>query len=30
LDTFCDELFTRMPLARKDDVAMIAVRLPGI
>ncbi|MEO3874981.1 SpoIIE family protein phosphatase [Nonomuraea sp. B12E4] len=28
LDTFCDKLL-RLPMARKDDIAMIAVRLPG-
>ncbi|TDD44896.1 PAS domain S-box protein [Nonomuraea terrae] len=29
LDAFCDLLLTRLPMARKDDIAMIAVRLPG-
>jgi PAS domain S-box-containing protein len=28
LDTFCDKLL-RMPMVCKDDIAMIAVRLPG-
>ncbi|SDK29434.1 PAS domain S-box-containing protein [Nonomuraea maritima] len=28
LDSFCDKLLTRLPMARKDDIAMIAVRLP--
>ncbi|MEO3875893.1 SpoIIE family protein phosphatase [Nonomuraea sp. B12E4] len=28
LDVFCDELLARMPVAKKDDVAMIAVRVP--
>jgi serine phosphatase RsbU (regulator of sigma subunit) len=28
LDTFCDELLRWLPLARKDDIAVIAVRLP--
>ncbi|MFI7612090.1 SpoIIE family protein phosphatase [Nonomuraea terrae] len=26
---FCDELLVRMPLSMKDDIAMIAVRLPA-
>ncbi|PZG06423.1 serine/threonine protein phosphatase [Nonomuraea aridisoli] len=26
---FCDELLVRMPLSRKDDIALIAVRLPA-
>ncbi|PZG05542.1 SpoIIE family protein phosphatase [Nonomuraea aridisoli] len=29
LDVFCDLLLTRLPMAHKDDIAMIAVRLPG-
>ncbi|MFG2076101.1 SpoIIE family protein phosphatase [Nonomuraea maritima] len=28
LDCFCDMLLTQLPTARKDDIAMIAVRLP--
>ncbi|PZG13507.1 SpoIIE family protein phosphatase [Nonomuraea aridisoli] len=28
LDAFCDELLCRLPMARKDDIAVIAVRLP--
>jgi PAS domain S-box-containing protein len=28
LDVFCDRLLARMPTARKDDIAVIAVRLP--
>ncbi|MFG1706292.1 SpoIIE family protein phosphatase [Nonomuraea sp. M3C6] len=28
LDVFSDELLARMPVANKDDIAMIAVRLP--
>ena len=28
LDEFCDKLLARVPGARKDDIAMIAVRLP--
>ncbi|SDI27456.1 SpoIIE family protein phosphatase [Nonomuraea jiangxiensis] len=28
LDVFCDELLARMPVAKQDDIAMIAVRLP--
>jgi len=27
---FCDTLLTRMPIAKKDDIAMIAVRVPEI
>jgi PAS domain S-box-containing protein len=30
VEVFCDELLARMPLAKKDDIAMIAVRLPMI
>ncbi|WP_049563966.1 SpoIIE family protein phosphatase [Nonomuraea sp. SBT364] len=29
LDEFCDELLSRMPLSGEDDVAVIALRLPG-
>ncbi|WP_246074551.1 SpoIIE family protein phosphatase [Nonomuraea terrae] len=28
LDAFCDELLSRLPMPRKDDIAVIAVRLP--
>ncbi|GLW09146.1 hypothetical protein Misp01_42750 [Microtetraspora sp. NBRC 13810] len=30
LDAFSDALLTRMPIAKKDDIAMIAVRVPGV
>ncbi|MFG1706950.1 SpoIIE family protein phosphatase [Nonomuraea sp. M3C6] len=30
LDTFSDQLLARMPIAKKDDIAMIAVRLPEL
>ncbi|GLW08763.1 hypothetical protein Misp01_38930 [Microtetraspora sp. NBRC 13810] len=30
IDVFCDQILARMPMARKDDIAMMAVRLPGI
>ncbi|MEO3873784.1 SpoIIE family protein phosphatase [Nonomuraea sp. B12E4] len=30
LDDFSDQVLARMPIARKDDIAMIAVRLPEI
>ncbi|MEV4177777.1 SpoIIE family protein phosphatase [Nonomuraea sp. NPDC049709] len=30
LDTFSDQLLARMPIAKKDDIAMIAVRLPAL
>ncbi|MBF8189386.1 SpoIIE family protein phosphatase [Nonomuraea sp. K274] len=30
LDVFSDQLLIRMPLAKKDDIAMISVRLPEI
>jgi hypothetical protein len=30
LDAFCDHLLTQVPMTRKDDIAMIAVRLPEI
>ncbi|SDI87416.1 Stage II sporulation protein E (SpoIIE) [Nonomuraea jiangxiensis] len=29
LDVFCDELLSGLPLARRDDIAIIAVQLPG-
>ncbi|MFG2076283.1 SpoIIE family protein phosphatase [Nonomuraea maritima] len=30
LDTFCDTLLGRLPTAQKDDVAVIAVRVPNL
>ena len=30
LDVFSDQLLARVPMARKDDIAMIAVRLPEL
>ncbi|WP_090934833.1 SpoIIE family protein phosphatase [Nonomuraea jiangxiensis] len=30
IDDFSDQVLARMPIARKDDIAMIAVRLPEI